>query len=590
MSPPLRVQVLAGAARGTLLSVLILPFLLIQNPWFLDAPLLWMCLVSLPLAVLGILGARLHRRANHPRLSAVVLLLSLVAIPALSAWPRPAPTGNVKLLVFGLDGATFDVIDGLGTQLPEIQALQQEGVRADLMSMEPMFSPLLWTTIATGKTPEEHGIHGFHVQYGDVKVPQFWEILARQGWKVGVYKWLISYPPMQVPGFMVPGWMAAGPETWPDDLRFVKEMELSRRLKRKKVAATRGPVALLADGILHGIRLGTAWEAARVTLTERLGKPEPLRSQKNGQLLKARIDRDVAVWSIHRWDPDLVTFTDYATDALSHKFWKVASPGPHDGVSQDDIDRWGSTLTEVYAQADGILGDLRDAVGPQARVVMVSDHGFSAFSSESDAGRFWEPLTEGLKTLLTEKIGPVEVTRLGHKVIVTLTSGDVDRDALETFLSTVVQASTGQPFYRWDPVEGDPRSLGLTLRDENVTADRIASDRVGDAPLGRFVSLTEPDSGVHAARGVFLAAGPGIATGARLTPLTVLDAAPIFLALAGQPAGADMTGKVPQGLFVSDPQLSDAPVSWDAIALERRLLQGEDGVDEAALKALGYIE
>ena len=117
-----------------------------------------------------------------------------------------------RLLVVGVDGATFDRIDEM--DLPAFSRLAAEGSRGTLSSMEPMFSPLLWTTIASGKPPRDHGIHGFDVHADDALVPRFWDIAESQGLRIGVYKWLVTYPPREVDGFVVPAWLAPSPP-WP---------------------------------------------------------------------------------------------------------------------------------------------------------------------------------------------------------------------------------------------------------------------------------------------------------------------------------------------------------------------------------------
>jgi len=41
------------------------------------------------------------------------------------------------------------------------QALVDAGARADLGTLEPKLSPLLWSSITTGKTADKHGILNF---------------------------------------------------------------------------------------------------------------------------------------------------------------------------------------------------------------------------------------------------------------------------------------------------------------------------------------------------------------------------------------------------------------------------------------------
>ncbi len=60
-----------------------------------------------------------------------------------------------KVMIIGLDGADWQVMDPLlkAGRLPALAGLLRRGVRADLRSNTPMLSPLLWTTVATGKAP-----------------------------------------------------------------------------------------------------------------------------------------------------------------------------------------------------------------------------------------------------------------------------------------------------------------------------------------------------------------------------------------------------------------------------------------------------
>ena len=583
-----------GAGLGGLATATPVLWILARNPWFLDSAGL-AALVSLPAALAGaILGLLLARWLGRlPALAAaVVAALGLLAMPALAvAWPRPGPVAEVRLLVVGVDGATFDLIDPMAARLPAFEALLARGVRADLQASEPMFSPLLWATMSTGKTPEEHGIHGFNVHSDDCRVARFWEIMEEAGLKTGIYKWLVSYPPQMLSAFQVPAWLAPAPETWPPELSFVKEIELSRRLERKQVAQRRGNLALAWDGVQHGMRLSTLVAAARYSAAERFGGPSPERAQRDGQLLRAWLDRDVFVWLLHRDRPAVATFTDYATDAIGHRFWKYFEPQLFPGVSPEGVARWGDSVDLAYLQADAILGEVVAQLPASAHVVVLSDHGFKAMITDN-SGMFFVPRTERLAARLSAEVGPVEVARLGHKVVVTPTGDDpaLERERIAAWLGTLVQGSTGAPFYRWESVTDDPRVLGLTLVDEHVPKERLATDTVGGEPIADYVAPGETFSGVHERDGIFIAAGPDLGQGVRLDPMSQLSVAPILLALVGLPAAADMVGPVPDALFTRPPALGPGPASYDDLVAKRRLVGGQEGTNEEQLRALGYLE
>jgi hypothetical protein len=77
--------------------------------------------------------------------------------------PLAAGAASGRVFLIGLDGADWRRIRPLVAQgrLPTFAALMRDGVSAPLTSMKPTWSPILWTTIATGVGEALHGVHGF---------------------------------------------------------------------------------------------------------------------------------------------------------------------------------------------------------------------------------------------------------------------------------------------------------------------------------------------------------------------------------------------------------------------------------------------
>jgi predicted AlkP superfamily phosphohydrolase/phosphomutase len=73
---------------------------------------------------------------------------------------------NVKLLIIGLDGMTFDLINPLIEMghLPNIARLMREGSHGTLISTEPATSPVAWSSFVTGKSPGAHGVYSWGVK------------------------------------------------------------------------------------------------------------------------------------------------------------------------------------------------------------------------------------------------------------------------------------------------------------------------------------------------------------------------------------------------------------------------------------------
>src|SRR5207247_4465296 len=72
-------------------------------------------------------------------------------------------SGRGRVLVLGLDGMEPRIVDLLMSEgkLPNFARIRQQGAYAPLTSAKPLLSPVVWTTIATGKTPDQHHIGHF---------------------------------------------------------------------------------------------------------------------------------------------------------------------------------------------------------------------------------------------------------------------------------------------------------------------------------------------------------------------------------------------------------------------------------------------
>lgn len=549
------------------------------NPWFLDAPLSFMIVGVLPLALLGAVFGAIVRRGVG-RMGAVPLATALLLAESAALAPVPAPV-DAELLIYGIDGATWAVMDDM--PLPNIARLEAQGTRAVLTSREPMFSPLLWTTMASGKVPDEHGIHGFHTRADHCRAARIWDIAGAEGMGFGIYKWLVSWPPYTPPagGFIVPAWLAPQPDTAPQDLSFIKELELSRRLKRKKVESVRSGPELALAGVQRGLRWSTLLEAATWSLRERLTRPKEKERAWRLNLLRVQMDRDVFIFALHQHRPELVTFTTYATDALGHTHWDLFQDCDPAGCPP-----WSSAVEDAYLQADAVLGEILENVSEDTAVLVVSDHGFRS-ASAADAGRYFAPLTERLRARISAEVGPVDISRLGHKLTVGLLADDpvAQRAALETWLAALTQGSTGAPVYRWEPLPDTERAIGLTLRDEMIDDDQLSGDTVGGEPLSDYVTRTEGYAGEHHEDGIILARGPGIGAGERVAAIPLLDVAPTALAMLGLPAANDMPGAVQ---FL--PEKPRVVTYVDRIPSSFFNTSDEEGGNEDALRALGYIE
>jgi predicted AlkP superfamily phosphohydrolase/phosphomutase len=144
---------------------------------------------------------------------AILVACSLLWLPSCS---KPAPTPAPRVLIIGIDGAAPQVVDTLFAmgKLKNLHSLKDHGAYGPIKSdTAALLSPRVWTTMATGKTPDKHGIVSW-VKFGkDATADLFystdrhglalWNILSDAGKRVAVVNWLITYPPETINGVMV---------------------------------------------------------------------------------------------------------------------------------------------------------------------------------------------------------------------------------------------------------------------------------------------------------------------------------------------------------------------------------------------------
>jgi hypothetical protein len=174
----------------------------------------------------------------------VVALSPRLTGPAGAAVPDYAvvPTG-LRVRVLGIDGLERRMAEHLveGGQMPALGALLASGARARLPAEPERVPAIVWTTIATGRGPEAHGIHSadtrriaglrtpvsldaerspFASALGAAtdllrltrpqppsavlrSVKTFWNVASEKGLRVGVVNWWATWPADAVNGYLV---------------------------------------------------------------------------------------------------------------------------------------------------------------------------------------------------------------------------------------------------------------------------------------------------------------------------------------------------------------------------------------------------
>lgn len=322
------------------------------------------------------------------------------AAPAAAAPARrhaPAPgEGARRVLLVGLDGADWQVLDPLmqAGSAPTLARLKRDGAWAALRSNVPMLSPLLWTTAATGRPPEEHGIVDFLVRDPATgarvpissnfrRVKALWNMLTDAGVDSDWVAWWASWPAERIQGRMISDRVAyslfdyrgreadAVGATWPpallDELRSEEgslDIHALRRFARveaadlersRRRAETAGARAGYADPLLH---------LTRILASTRTYHQAALRLLEDG--------------------PSPLTAVYYqGIDEVGHRFAHCAPPRMA-LCSDADFVRYRDTLGAFYRYQDSLVAELLERAGPDTLTLVLSDHGFLSGSERPE--------------------------------------------------------------------------------------------------------------------------------------------------------------------------------------------------------------
>jgi tetratricopeptide (TPR) repeat protein len=303
-------------------------------------------------------------------------LALLAAVPSCRRQERAthsAPPGRRVLLV-GIDGADWATIDPMvaAGRLPALGRLRASGQAATLVSLPPLVSPILWTTIATGRHPDEHGVLDFMVDLpgggqGPVgslqrRVPALWSLFSAHGKSVAVVGWWATWPAEDVRGTVVSDQLA--PQlTRPDpalDAGVIAPAAAAAALKPLIVR----PQQVTPEDVRRYVAVSEA--EFRAAMEGAATGPSRFYGSRVAHLAAVvagtRTQVALAEKLLRDGNPDLAAVYLEAVDTVSHLFVRQ----PHGARA----------IEQAYEDVDAALLRLAAAVPPDTWVVVCSDHGF----------------------------------------------------------------------------------------------------------------------------------------------------------------------------------------------------------------------
>lgn len=596
--------------------------------------------------------AKTLRAASRPLSLAYGLQLALtLVLVSVNTWRlNPAapnsspnapllPTAGRNLALVCVDAAYWRIIEEMMDEghLPNFSTLREQGTWGHLITDGKRLSPIVWTTLVTGVRVEKHGVAGWTEPTSDgrtIMVPStsrtaaaLWNVADAAGLSSLVLNWLITAPPEQIAGAVIPNldhvFNGVVPATHPP--------ALSEAVKQEFAAADY-PKADPGEEPIH-----------KIDFVERIYD----------------LATDLGSY-------DLVITGTQATDDVQHRYLLHRYPELFDDDTWDkpeaDMQRYVDTITETYDRVDELLGRL---LADGRTIAIVSDHGARP-RTEAFAVFNMNALFEDMG--LARCLPHVSGERSGNADSAASVVFAAGNDAWHNDLAFFVQDPPGSlPKANLETVFAELRGLKISGTNESLfdgvfdlrepaAAKRfrrhhkrgavgvaLMSSVLRQSPRGRmavvggqeramesYVHVRQNINGSHAPRGVFLFAGgdfPALGAVDKLCldtsfsellrymigtmssvdtavslgrslgimdPFSTLDIAPTVLSYLGLPVAADMDGRIMDAVFKNAEHTRVARASYaDLLQGVRTGMQSPSDDDNERmieqLRALGYV-
>ena len=551
-----------------------------------------------------------------------------------------------ELLVIGLDGASFNVLDGLIEKgyLPNLARLIADGSRADLETTFPPITAVAWSSFMTGKNPGKHGIFEFVMRDRNSKRElavnasyregrAIWDLLGDAEKRVIVHNFPCTYPPHSVNGLMIADFMTPkGRRDYTHPASLLAEIEKRFGPYRLHLSQT------YADGNVEGVL-----------------------DELNDELqYKARVAEYLMVE--YEWDAFFQYF--WGTDRIQHELWHVIDEF-HPRYKKEEARLYRERVYEYFNRVDETVGRLIHLAGPKAQVWVASDHGFGPAHKYCSLN-IWllqqgflklkrDALTSFKRAMFSVGLTPENAFKVVKKIplaglrpsrgvssqpgaskllsSIFLSFNDVDWSRTQAFskgnygqiyvnlkgrepggsveeseYETVCDRIVERLRALKDPATGDPWAGSIYRREEIYSGPRV-----GDAPDiallpadMRYLPLGNADftsnkfmvdafgiSGCHRMHGVLIARGGPVKRGFNLQRASIYDVAPTILYLLGRKVPEDMDGRVlaemveEEFLNANAVALTTADKTMESDGVEFSAEENADVIER--LKSLGYM-
>ena len=538
---------------------------------------------------------------------------------------------ETKILVIGIDSATFDLIEPWvkSGELPTFHALMKSGVYGRLLSTIPPETPAAWTSLVTGKNAGKHGIFDFQIRRLP-KAPKslvtamdrdsrtIWNILSDAGKTCGIVTVPITYPPESVNGFIISGFLTPPDKT---DITYPPELwqEIVSKLGKCRPHSDR--LNLVKDGIIREIR---AFTDEQERMVDYLFESHPV---------------DFFMWVYMGIDP------------LQHVFWKYMDPR-HSKHTQQGKERYGNVILESYRRIDRMIGRILNKHMDENTVLfVVSDHGAGRLEKVVFVNNWLRQI--GLLHLKTNRrkgmvgtclsrlgltyngleglfMSDSELMNAGVALVIPILKKALPRWLIEAMVDALPKDRLTSSDIDWSRTKaysfGDFGQIDINLKGREpdgivepgeeyekvrnyivqhlreltdpITGEKMVTEiytneqlyngkysyrgpdvfvifrgmeysTVMNSDFGQAILGSPSQSGTHRMNGIFISKGKGIKQDMELDSARIIDVAPTILHVMGSAVPEDMDGRVLKEIFEPNSTLATRDVRYEKV-VERK--------------------
>lgn len=342
------------------------------------------------------------KRAGSARIRGLFVACAIAAaVVAQGCGSSPRP--EAKVLMICVDGLEMSVMGPMleRGELPVIASLVDRGVCGHLETIVPAESPVVWTTVATGKPADEHGVTGFLDERSGGpftsnarKTKAFWNIADDYGLSCNLVGYWNTWPAESIEGTVVTQFSATEQARMQNMVKgsFFKDLEdatwppgYAREIR--DLAAEAARLERIRDEVILPV-FGDPRE---------LNLPVALQDLMYSCYWSFEADavyHAVAARLFEESPADINVVYLGGPDVIAHRFWRYREPELYSyEIPEDHIAAFGGAIERYYRIVDRIAGELIGAFDEDVRVLILSDHGMHAEFLDGTTGGQPTPLS-----------------------------------------------------------------------------------------------------------------------------------------------------------------------------------------------------